>query len=191
MSLLALWHTWHPCESKKTPSTPLLHRFLIFLRLRVISSGFDWVIASSHTCRSLWLQFFCYSWWLSSPRWLGSAEEYWHKLMIVRGYLPTIVRGLVPFAMESRKVTLVDCARHWATSLVGRFLQSPTVDEICATPLSRRTTECWLTQQGLACRQAYEPREKNLCVHLLWLIEFLLVIGLHYIDWFTCLYTAV
>ena len=35
------------------------------------------------------------------------------------------------------------------------------VDEVRATPLSRRTTKCWSTQQGLACRQAREPWEKN------------------------------
>ena len=34
------------------------------------------------------------------------------------------------------------------------------VDEVCATPLSHRTTKCWSTQQGLVCQQACEPREK-------------------------------
>ena len=36
------------------------------------------------------------------------------------------------------------------------------LDEVHATPLSRRTTKFWSTQRGLACRQAREPREKNL-----------------------------
>jgi hypothetical protein len=35
------------------------------------------------------------------------------------------------------------------------------VDEVRATPLSHRTTRCWSTQRGLACRQTREPREKN------------------------------
>ena len=56
---------------------------------------------------------------------LGAAEEAWHELVIVRGHLPVIVRGLVPFPAESQKVTLVDCPCHWVTSLVGRFLRCP------------------------------------------------------------------
>ena len=42
------------------------------------------------------------------------------------------------------------------------------MDEVRATPLSRRTTKCWSTQRGLACWQAREPREKNLGVHLVY-----------------------
>jgi hypothetical protein len=43
------------------------------------------------------------------PRRLRAVEECWHELVIVRGHLQVIVRGLVPFPMESQKVTLVDC----------------------------------------------------------------------------------
>jgi hypothetical protein len=57
------------------------------------------------------------------------------------------------------------------------------VDEVCATPLNRRTTKCWSTQWGLACWQAREPREKNL-VSILCLIGFLPVIGYVHCDWF-------
>ena len=46
------------------------------------------------------------------PRQLGAAEEHWHELVIVRGHLLVIMRGLVPSSMESRKVTLVDCSCH-------------------------------------------------------------------------------
>ena len=42
----------------------------------------------------------------------GAAEELWHELVIVRGHLPVIVRGLVPSPAESQKVTLVDCSCH-------------------------------------------------------------------------------
>jgi hypothetical protein len=60
------------------------------------------------------------------------------------------------------------------------------VDEVCATPLNRRTTKCWSTQRGLACRQAHEPRKKNL-VSILCLIKFLPVIGYLHCDWFISL----
>ena len=103
---------------------------------------------------------------------------------------PGDCRGYCVFPSEEQKATLVDCTCHWATSLVARFLRCPSEDQVCATPLSRQTIKCWSTQWELACRQAREPKEKNLCIHLLWLIRFLPVIGLHYIDWFTCLYTA-
>ena len=43
------------------------------------------------------------------------------------------------------------------------------VDEVRATPLSRRTTKCWSTQRELACRQAHEPREKILCLLYDWI----------------------
>jgi hypothetical protein len=77
-----------------------------------------------------------------------------------------IVMGLLPFPVESQKVTLVDCSCHWVTSLVGRLLRCPNcVDNVRAMPLSRWTTKCWSTQRGLACRQAREPQEKN-CLSL-------------------------
>ena len=76
--------------------------------------------------------------------------------------------GSCAFPSGAPKETLVNCSCHWAMSLVGRFLQCPIVDEVRATHLSCRTTKCWLTQRGLACRQACEPREKNR-VSFLWL----------------------
>ena len=54
------------------------------------------------------------------------------------------------------------------------------VDEVCETPLSRRTTKCWSTQRGLACWQAREPREKN---RLSLVICILPVIGSIFILW--------
>ena len=42
------------------------------------------------------------------------------------------------------------------------------VDEVRATPLNRRTTKCWSTQRGLACRQAREPWEKNWLSLTIW-----------------------
>jgi hypothetical protein len=56
------------------------------------------------------------------------------------------------------------------------------VDEVRATPLSRRTTKCWSTQQGLACRQACEPWEKIGCLlpfNILPVIDWY-----SYCDWF-------
>ena len=87
-----------------------------------------------------------------------------------------IMRGVVPSLVECRKVTLVNCSCHWVTSLVV----SNRVDEVCETPLSRRTTKCWSTQRGLACWQAREPQEKN---RLSLVICILLVIGLIFILW--------
>ena len=81
---------------------------------------------------------------------------------------PVIVRGLAPFPAKSLNVALVNCSCHWATSLVGRFLRCLLCRARCVIPISRRTTKCWLTQRGLACRQAHEPRKKNL-VCLVWL----------------------
>jgi hypothetical protein len=42
------------------------------------------------------------------------------------------------------------------------------VDEVRATPLSRRTTKCWSTQRGLACRQAHKSWEKNRLSLAIW-----------------------
>jgi len=159
------------------------------VRFGVIQSAFARVIASSGTWGSIWLRFSCY-WWLPPPRRLGAAEEHWHELVIVRGHLPVIVRGLVPFPTESRKVTLVNCSCHWLTSLVGRFLRCPSEDEVCATPLSRRITKCWSTQRGCSVSVSTWASEENL-VSQLCLIDILPVLDCSYIgDWFIP-YTAV
>jgi len=94
LTLLAFKHTWHPYEPKQTPPTHLLHRLFIFVRLGVIPSAFAWVSASSGTWESIWLCFSYCSWWLPPPKRVGAAEEHRHKLVIVHGHLPTIVRGL-------------------------------------------------------------------------------------------------
>ena len=127
--------------------------------------------------------FSCYSWWLPPPSRLGAAEEHWHELVIVRGHLPVIVRGLVPSPAKSRKVTLVDCACHWATSLwVGscsvlvrtRFV----LHLLAVVPLSVG----WYNGD-VACRQACEPWKKNRCLNCVCLafsrclIVYILVIG--------------
>jgi len=125
--------------------------------------------------------FSCYSWLLPPPRWLRVSEEHWHKLVIVCGYLPVIVRGFVPSLVESQNVTLVDCSCHWATSLVGRFLRCSSEVEVRAIPLSRRTTKCWSTQWGHSMLASTWTSGEN-CVSPLWLfIGFLPVIGLHII----------
>jgi hypothetical protein len=124
-TLLALWHTWHPCEPKQTPPTHLHPWFIMKVRLGVIPSIFAWVIASSGTWRSLWLRSSYYSWRLPPPRRLGVAEELWQELVIVLDHLPVIIRGSCAFPDGAPKATLMDCACHWATSLVGRFLQCP------------------------------------------------------------------
>jgi len=119
LTLLALWHSWHPCEPKQTPPTHLHHWFIIVVRLGVIPSAFAWVIASSGTWRSLELWFSCYSWWLPSPRWLGAAEEPWHEFMIVSGHLPVICAGSWPSPGEEPKGTLVNCSCYWVTLTCG------------------------------------------------------------------------
>ena len=70
-----------------------------------------------------------------------------------------IVRGLAPSPVKSRKVALVNCSCLWVTSLVGKFLRR-LLWARCVIPISYRTAKCWLTQRGLACRQACEPQEK-------------------------------
>jgi hypothetical protein len=92
----------------------------------VIPRAFAWVITSSGTWRSLWLWISCFSWWLPPPRWLWAAEL-WQELVIVLGHLPVIVRGSYAFLGGAPKATPVDCSCHWATSLVGWFLQCPSV----------------------------------------------------------------
>ena len=51
---------------------------------------------------------------LGGYRHLDGLEQWrsMHKLVIIRGYLPVIVRGLVPSPAESQKITLVDCWCH-------------------------------------------------------------------------------
>jgi hypothetical protein len=124
-SLLARWHTWYPCEPKQTSPTHLYPWFSIKVRLRVISSAFAWVIASSGTWGSFELWDSCYSWWLPPPIRLEAAEALWQELVIVLGHLPVIMRGSCAFLGGAPKATLVDYACHWATSLVGRFLRCP------------------------------------------------------------------
>jgi len=104
---------------------------------------------------------------------------------------PSDCEEFCAFSGGAPKATLVDCTCYWATSLAGRFLRYLSEDEVRATPLSRRTTKCWLTQCGRSVLASTWALGENLYVHLLWLIGFLLVIGLYYIDWFTCLYTSV
>jgi hypothetical protein len=187
LTLLILWHTWRPYEPKKTPPTHRHHWFIIIVRLGAIPSVFAWVITSSDTWTSLWLRISCYSWCLPTPKWLGATEEHWHELVIVRGHLPVIARGLVPSPMKSWKVTLVNCSCHWVTSLVGRFLRRQVLAR-WVIPISHRIVKCWSTQRGLACRQAREPWEKNLMSIV---IEILLVIDWIFVDWFISLATVV
>jgi len=98
--------------------------------------------------------------------------------------------GVCAYPGEEPKATLVDCACHWATSLVGRFLWFPSEDEVCATPLSHQTTKCWSTQWGRSMpASTWTFREKS--VSQLCLIGILPVLDCSYIgDWFIP-YTAV
>jgi hypothetical protein len=87
LMILALWHTWHPCEPKQTPPTHLHPWFIIFVRLGVIPSAFTWVIASSGTQRLCFaMGLACYYWWLPPPRWLGVARIVEQRLVIVSGF---------------------------------------------------------------------------------------------------------
>jgi hypothetical protein len=101
LSLLTLWHTWHPCEPKRTPPTHLHPWFFIIVRLGVILSAFTWVIASSDTWGSLWLWISCYSWWLPPPRRLRVEVEVQHVLVIVHGQLRWYCEGYCTFPGEA------------------------------------------------------------------------------------------
>ena len=193
----------YPCEPKQTPPTHLHHWFIVVVRLWVIPSAFAWVITSSGTWGSLWLWISCYSWCLPPPRWLEAAEELWHKLVIVHGWLPStrvgdcfwpalvIVRGLAPSPAKSQKVALVDCSCHWVTSLVGRFLRCPNcVDEVCATPLSRRTTKCWSTQRGCSVLATTWTSGENWLSLAIWYSPVDWIIIIHLVIG-SLLYTAV
>jgi hypothetical protein len=126
---------------------------LISLPWLLIQSEIEWSntfackFTSSGTWEIIWLWDSCYSWWLSSPRQLGVAEELWQELVIVLGHLPVICEGFLGlFPDGAPKATLVDCSCHWATSLaVG---SSGALGELgFGLPISRRTTKCWSTQQ--------------------------------------------
>ena len=82
--------------------------------------------------------------------------------MIVSGLDRLLVRVLDLLPTKSQKVLYwitraIELPHLWVGLAVSNY-----VDEVRGTPLSHRTTKCWLTQRGLACRQAREPREKNL-----------------------------
>ena len=79
---------------------------------------------------------------------LVACESVEARKEIVRCSGEEIVRGMVLTLWGSRRATLLDRACHWATSVVGRFLQCPNGDEVCVTPLSRWTTKFWSTQWG-------------------------------------------
>jgi hypothetical protein len=78
-----------------------------------------------------------------------------------------------------------DNSSRLCVSLSYVLTMSKCVDEVCATPLSCRTTKCWSTQWGLACRQARKPRDKN-HVSPLWLILWISPSDWYsyYHDWF-------
>ena len=81
--------------------------------------------------------------------------------MIVSGLDRLLVWVLDLLPVKSQKVLywiacVIELPHLWVGSC-GVHL----VDEVHATPLSRRTTKCWSTQRGLARRQALEPWEKN------------------------------
>jgi len=85
---------------------------------------------------------------------------------IVRCSREEIVRGTMLTPRESWRATLLDCACHWATSLVGRFLRCPSEDEIRVTPLSRWTTKCWSIQRGRTLVATKRTSGENLCVNI-------------------------
>jgi len=145
VSLLAHWHTWHSCKPKQTLTTHLHHWFIVIVRLGVILNAFAWVIASSATWGSLWLQFSGNSWWLPPPRWPRVVEEHWHELVIICDHLPMIMRGSCAFLGRAPTTTLVDCR---VIELPNLWIGSYGVlheDEVRATLLIYWTTKCWST----------------------------------------------
>ena len=80
----------------------------------------------------------------------------WPPLVIVRGV--TFLGG-VPKGNSSKFLVSLSYLTCGSVLVVSYH-----VDEVCETPLSRRTTKCWSTQRGLACWHAREPREKIGCL---------------------------
>ena len=75
---------------------------------------------------------------------------------------PMIVRGFAPSPTKSLKVALVNCSCHWATSLMGRFLQCPIVwMRFVQHLLAAKPPSVGLHNGDVAYWQAREPREKN------------------------------
>jgi len=87
--------------------------------------------------------------------------------------------GVCAYPVESQRQPLVDCACHWATSLVvgpcgarGEFG--------CGVPINRQTTKCWSTQQGRSMpASTWTSGEKS--VSQLSLIGILSMLGHSYI----------
>ena len=99
--------------------------------------------------------------------------------MIVHVHLLVICEGPYTFLGGESKGNSSELLVSLSYLTCGSVLVvSYRVDEVCETPLSRRTTKCWSTQWGLACWQAREPREKN---RLSLVICILPVIGLIFI----------
>ena len=86
------------------------------------------------------------------------------ELVIVFGLDQLLVWVLDLLPTKSQKVLywiacVIELPHLWVGSCGIHLL-----DEVYATPLSHRTTKCWSTQQGLACWQACELREKIGCL---------------------------
>ena len=113
--------------------------------------------------------FTCYSWWLPPPRWLGAASIIERRLVIVSGSDRGDYEGSSAFSGREPKDNssgLLVSLSYLTCEYV--LMVSNCVDEVRATPLSRRTIKCWSTQRGLACRQARECWEKILCLLCDW-----------------------
>jgi len=148
LTLLVFLTTRHLCEPKQTLSTHLLHRLTIFVRLRMIQVHLlEWLhlvaLGDCFGCDFLVTLGGCRH--IDGLEQRRSIDTSWWLFVAISQWL---WGGFVPSLAESRKVTLMDCSCYWDTSHVSRFLRCPSEDEVPATPLSRRTTKCWLTQWG-------------------------------------------
>ena len=124
------------------------------------------------------------------PRRLGAARIIERRLLIVSGSDHGDCEGSCAFPggePEGNSSGLLVSLSYLTCGLV--FAVSNCVDEVRATPLSRRTTMCWSTQWGLACRQARKPREKNCVSSCDWIslsdwLAFILIGSSHLPRWY-------
>jgi hypothetical protein len=107
------------------------------------------------------VEFSHFSWWLSSPRRLGAAEELGGVGDCLRP-LPVILWGVLHLPRRrSLNVALVNCSCRFVTLLVVDSCGALGELDDCRW-LATESPSRGRHKQGLACWQAREPRDKSL-----------------------------
>jgi hypothetical protein len=161
------WSLIHTCELSQTPPTYHLHWFIIQVRLGMIWVHLLRVWASSGTRDCVSYGIACYSQWLSPPKRLGAAEEFWHELVIVCGHSWWSCEGFLGlFPIWAPKTTLVNCSCRWVPSFV-EVLAAPLSKSRLVTPISFQTPKWTVDTTGTSLTTSnWTPGEKSLCFHL-------------------------